>query len=764
VPLLDGGVLEDGRPYLVLHYVDGAPITDHCDRQRLSVRARLELFLTVCGAVQFAHSHLVVHRDLKPSNILVSDDGVVSLLDFGIAKLLDPDLEQDATVAGTRLLTPERAAPEQVRGEPATTATDVYGLGVLLFELLAGQRPFRLGRETRRALERRICEEDPPRLAAVAAGRLEELSALRRTPTRGLRRELSGDLQSIVQMALRKEPERRYASAGQLGEDVERYLEGQPVLAREDVWPYRLRRFAGRHRVSLAVVALVLALVSGFSVLTAVQSRRVAQQRNRAELESMQASQVVDWIVRLFETHDPTVVAGGEAMTVPELLDYAEQRIEDLADQPDVQVRLLGVIGSICMARTEYERADQLLGRAWSLVSPDGVVGAGALTVLDHRAELKNRQGDVDGATVLYRESLAHHRRLYGDDDLRTVAVTIRLGELLHDAEGGRLLEDGIRRQRLALAPGDPAIASTLGALGSRALRQGRQTEARRHFREALEILQSHFTDDHPVVLRALSNLASSLDDLDEWRSYQLHIIEGQTRAFGELSAEVAHAWNQLGVVEARRGNAAAAEEALTRSLGIWVQVVGESHPQAMSVRRNLGRLLHLDGRAADAVPHLRRVFELSRGSGPAHATASAHLEAQFGLSLLREGTQRDEARQHLDAALAVLEADDPPHPTYLAEARLWHALGQIDAGRLAAAETELHRLLAQVATGPEALTRTGYEARCALGLVLRAQGRLREAHAYLARALPGLDPPDMADPQLVKAATEALRELEAGT
>jgi serine/threonine protein kinase len=259
--LYDAGVGEDGTPYFVMECVEGRPIDVHCDEQRLPIRARLALFDQVCDAVQFAHRNLVVHRDLKPANILVSSDGAVKLLDFGIAKLTEDgqgggrEGRQEATRTGLRFMTPHYASPEQLRGESVSTATDVYALGVLLFELLAGAWPYRPRDGSVPSLEQAILEQDPDRPSVAIARADAAVAEGRSTTVAGLRRQLRGDLDNIVLMALRKEPERRYATVGDLRDDVRRYLDGLPVRARPATWRYRTGKFVGRHAGAVLATA-----------------------------------------------------------------------------------------------------------------------------------------------------------------------------------------------------------------------------------------------------------------------------------------------------------------------------------------------------------------------------------------------------------------------------------------------------------------------------------------------------------------------------
>jgi tRNA A-37 threonylcarbamoyl transferase component Bud32 len=302
--LIDGGTTEDGLPFLVMEYVEGVPVMDYCDQRRLTINERLRLFRTVCAAVQHAHQNLVVHRDLKPSNVLVTPDGTPKLLDFGIAKVLSPELSTlttEQTRTDLRILTPDYASPEQARGERLTTTSDVYSLGVVLYELLTGYRPYRSLNAPPHELARLICEQDPAKpsttitnvevvphvgdAGAQAASTSESVSLARDTQPDKLRRQLSGDLDNIILMALRKEPSRRYATVGQFSDDIGRHLDGLPVAARKDTFKYRAAKFVRRNRLGVAAACVVaLSLLGG--MLTTVWQARAAR-REKANAESV---------------------------------------------------------------------------------------------------------------------------------------------------------------------------------------------------------------------------------------------------------------------------------------------------------------------------------------------------------------------------------------------------------------------------------------------------------------------------------------------
>ena len=337
--LIDSGELDDGTPYLVMEHVDGEAIDSYCDSRTLFIRERLEIFVQVCAAVQFAHRNLVVHRDIKAANILVKGDGMPKLLDFGIAKLLAPE-SLSHTVPVTRLqeriLTPENAAPEQVLGRPITTATDIYGLGVLLYQLLTGRSPYRLLSYSQLQLERAICMDDPMRPSQIVVAKLgneTDADRSRISDRRGLspprlRARLSGDLDAIVSMAMRKEPDRRYPSVEALADDLNRHLQGQPVRARQGDWRYNSAKFMRRHLLPVLAVGaafLGLAVIAG---VTLWQNHRIELAREATAQERDRAQQVSAFLVDVFSEADPFKAQGHEA-TARELLDRGAAKIID---------------------------------------------------------------------------------------------------------------------------------------------------------------------------------------------------------------------------------------------------------------------------------------------------------------------------------------------------------------------------------------------------------------------------------------------------
>jgi serine/threonine protein kinase len=414
--LFDGGATEDGTPYFVMELVEGQPISEYCDQHHLTIADRLKLFLQIASAVQYAHQRLIVHRDIKPANILVKADGVPVLLDFGIAKIIDPAVQSagaPATLTGMRMMTPEYACPEQIRGEAVTTATDVYSLGVVLYELLSGQRPYRITTNNPLEIARVICEQEPKRPSTVVVqpargakdGKADRIGAARGTEPPRLAKLLRGDLDAVLMKALRKEPEQRYPTAGELGEDIRRYLEGRPVKARRGTGMYRARKFVMRHRAAVAASAFgcVLAVAGVISILRAEHTARVEQARAEQRFNDVRA--LANSL--LFEIHDSIRDLPGSTPARKLLVDRALKYLDSLARESS------GDIGLQRELAAAYERV--------------GVVQGNPLYA---------NLGDTAGAIDSYRKALAIRKAIAAessrrDDQLALTDISMSLGNTL---------------------------------------------------------------------------------------------------------------------------------------------------------------------------------------------------------------------------------------------------------------------------------------------------------------------------------------------
>ena len=587
--LLDGGVTDSGQPYLVMEYVEGEPIDRYCDGQRLTVEARLTLFLAICDAVRHAHQNLVVHRDLKPANILVSTDGIPKLVDFGIAKIVTHGDQPDATTPQERRLTPEYASPEQVTGRPVTTSSDVYSLGVILYELLCGHQPYRFPTRTPAEIER-VVAEGPAPLPSEAVKRVERsagddaresvtpdaVASARSIQPDALARRLRGDLDTIVLMALRKEPERRYASVDHMADDVRRHLAGLPVSAHRDTFGYRFAKFARRHRAGTAL-GLVAVLLLGTAVGAVVWQGRVAsRQRDEAVAARDQSDATVKFLRQMLASVDPG--ERGSAVTVREVLDAAAERVDgELASQPLVQAGLRSTIGRTYLSLGLLDAAETQLRRA--LEQRRGLLGPRHHDVAESLCdlgELLYARQLLDDAQAAFEQGLDVFREASGPRSADTAralssvgAAQWAKGELKEAEEAQREALDICRE---VAGPGSLAVAEILNNLCGVLLAQGRLDETEAGLTEALDIQRAQLGPEHPLIAKGLDTLAGVFKrkgDVEQAELLYLEALELERKVLGDAHPDVAVTQKNLAVLYMERGDLAAAEEQLRACLVI---------------------------------------------------------------------------------------------------------------------------------------------------------------------------------------------------
>lgn len=667
--IYDGGITHEGLPYLVMEMIEGSPIDEYCNSHKLTVDKRLALFRQICLTVDYAHKNLVIHRDLKAPNIFVTTNGTIKILDFGIAKLLDrtnPNIDLLETMPGRKIWTPQYASPEQIKGEPVTTSTDVYALGVLLHYLLTDAYPIDLKEKSIHEIEQLILKEEPepPSRSIVHSSRVPEIAESRSVTPTTLVSILKNDLDFLVLKSLRKEPEHRYDSASRLIEELDRYESGKPLMAKSDSVRYRTHKFIKRNRGKLAAAALFLVSVIGF---TFVYTWNIAQERNIAQIEREKAEQVADFLTDLFSAGNP-VSAQGEMLTAVDLLEIGIERADDLSDQPLVQAEMLYTIGSSFRGMVMPDKAIPVLEKALDLqrvhLPPDHPDIAFTLNAL---GSVHWSVDDDDKAEPYLREALEMRKRLHGSShpdvftSLNNYALVLKDLDRMDEAEN--IHRENLEARIAYYGPVHSKVTYSLNNLAFLLVERGKFDEAEQLYREGLEAVRRIRGEGHSdlgIFYNNLGNLLFRQGELDEAEEMLRESIRIRQRVYGENHRNVSRSLNLLANVLTEKNDFKGAEAASLRSLQIQTAThENEDHNDIATILEILGRIYWRSGEMGKAEEYYSESLQMHKNLYPGGNTDLARSYNMMGIFYLNAG-RPDDAVPKFSEALAMYRKVSP--------------------------------------------------------------------------------------------------------
>jgi len=642
--VFDAGSTPLGRPYFVMEYVTGIPITDYCDKHKLTTRQRLELFIAVCDGVQHAHQKAILHRDLKPSNILVGEvDGKPAprIIDFGVAKATSQSLTAGTmfTRAGAIVGTPGYMSPEQAdsAGADVDTRTDVYSLGVILYELLVGALPHDFSKTPMDEFQRRLRDEDAPRPSTKlrTLGDQSDVAAQNRgADSPALSRQLRGDLDAITLKALEKERVRRYATALELGADIGRYLRNEPVLARPASALYRARKYIRRHRIGVAISAIAAVLLISATVMQTIELRRTRRERDRAD-------RVTAFMTGMFKVSNPSEARGND-IKAREILDKASKDIDTgLAKDPELQAQMMQVMGNVYESLGLFSKAESLLSRSGAIRKR--VLGAKnpeTLRSMKDLAGVLNEESHYPEAEKLSRETVESRRQTLGSEHRDTLESMTQLALILNNQgrfpEAEKLHREVVDVAKRVLGEQDKLTRTAQQQLAIDFAYEGKYQEAEKTFREVLDVDRRALGPDHPDTLGGINNLAAILQvqhRYTEAEKLYLDLLETKRRVLGPEHPETLLSMGNLGLVLANEKRFGEAEKLFRETLEIKRRLLGPEHRSTLVTIGNLADVLSQEGQYKEAEQLVRQTLETERRTlGPAHSDTLVTLDSLGGL------------------------------------------------------------------------------------------------------------------------------------
>jgi serine/threonine protein kinase/tetratricopeptide (TPR) repeat protein len=680
--VFDAGSTSDGRPYFVMEYVSGEPITIYCDKHRFPVRERLELLIQVCEGVQHAHQKAIIHRDLKPSNILVvlqDDKAVPKIIDFGLAKAMAQRLTERTmfTELGFLLGTPGYTSPEQadMTERNVDTRTDVYSLGVILYELLVGALPFD-PRELRQAgfegMLRVIRDKDPIRPSTkilALGGESAVLAGNRKEERQSLARHLRGDLDWITMKALEKDRTRRYGSPSDLAADIQRHLRNEPVLACPPSAAYRARKFVRRHRFGVGVSAAAGLLLVGFAIAMTVQARRIAKERDRANLEAETSRRVTEFMTSMFKVSDPSE-ARGNSITAREILDKSSKEIETgLAKDPELQAQLMGTMGDVYLNMGLFPQAQTMLEHSVETARRTGrSEDPKTLRTTTRLCFLLFRQGRYAEAETLAKQTVPLEQRVLGPNDTATLSTRRYLATILElegkFAEADRVGREALTTSRSGLGLENPETLRSMNVLANILDDEKRLPEAEKLYRETLTIQQHTLGPDAPETLTTASNLAGLLQELgrlDDAEKLERETLATRSRVLGPEHPDTLATKSNLANTLHSEGRFSEAEALYREILDSQSRVLGKENPDTLLTAANFAGTLRKTGKLSEAEKILRQTLEaMRRVLGPDHPETN-HSFYSLARTLLEEGKFDEALRIYNDRVVAFRQKSDRP-------------------------------------------------------------------------------------------------------